>query len=219
MAKSKITLIGFTNYLNDSGDDLFKNLKMPDGIDRDLVIDNILLRGGEFEVLYANPLFFKSMIGIWSDKWQPTFERWIKALSIEYDPLYNFDRHETYTDVKSESEDINKNEGVTASDSSISSGAGSTTNTKSAYDSTGYSAHDKADSTSSGTNSSSSKTNVEGSQDRTLNSNLTHEARLYGNIGVTTSQQMLEAELDIAKWNLYDHIADAFLSEFCIYTY
>lgn len=41
----------------------------------------------------------------------------------------------------------------------------------------------------------------------------THTARLHGNIGVTTSQQMLDAELKLQYWNLYDHIADLFIGE------
>ena len=40
-----------------------------------------------------------------------------------------------------------------------------------------------------------------------------------GNIGVTTSQMMLQSELDIARWNLYEHIADLFCQEFCIMVY
>ena len=46
-----------------------------------------------------------------------------------------------------------------------------------------------------------------------------HSGRTHGNIGVTTSQQMLQSELDIARFNLYDEAADLFLSEFCIYVY
>ena len=45
------------------------------------------------------------------------------------------------------------------------------------------------------------------------------DGRIHGNIGVTTSQQMLQAELDIAQWNLYEHITDLFLSEFVIPIY
>ena len=43
--------------------------------------------------------------------------------------------------------------------------------------------------------------------------------RTHGNIGVTTSQQMLQSELDIDRWNLYEHIADLFQDEFCIAVY
>ena len=37
--------------------------------------------------------------------------------------------------------------------------------------------------------------------------------RAYGNIGVTTSQQMLEAELNLQEWNLYQHMIDLFKTE------
>lgn len=47
----------------------------------------------------------------------------------------------------------------------------------------------------------------------------THTAHLYGNIGVTTSQQMLQSELDIARFNLYEQIADLFVEDFCIMIY
>ncbi len=42
----------------------------------------------------------------------------------------------------------------------------------------------------------------------------TRTSRIHGNIGVTTSQQMLESEMDIAKkfW-IYDYIASAFESD------
>ena len=50
-------------------------------------------------------------------------------------------------------------------------------------------------------------------------SNGVHSGRTHGNIGVTTSQQMLEAELKISKWNIYEEITNLFLNEFVIYTY
>ena len=64
MAISKITLIGFYNYMNASGDDLFKYVSFPTGINKDTAIDTILLTGGEFEILYSekfsNIVFSKS---------------------------------------------------------------------------------------------------------------------------------------------------------------
>lgn len=51
------------------------------------------------------------------------------------------------------------------------------------------------------------------------NETRTRTAKIHGNIGVTTSQQMLESELKIAQWNLYEHIADAFISDYCIPIY
>lgn len=219
MALAKITLIGFNNYMESMGDDLFKYLTLPAGLDKQLLVNNILLQGGEFESLYGDPYFVQNMIGVWADKWQRTFEKWLEALSIDYDPLYNYDRHEIYTDTKNENETSGRTEKVTATDKSTSSGNGTTTNTVSAYDSAGYSPHDQSSSLSSGSNDSTATTDVKGDNDRKLNGSLKHDAHLYGNIGVTTSQQMLKDELDVQTWNIYEHITDLFCNEFCIYVY
>ena len=74
-------------------------------------------------------------------------------------------------------------------------------------------------------NTSSIVVNTAGSDSSTSSGSMTHgeviehTGRLYGNIGVTTSQQMLQSELDIAKFNLYDQIADIFCEEFCLMIY
>lgn len=291
MATAKITLIGFQNYLEGYDEDLFKYLSVPTGIDKDLLINNILLRGGEFEVLYSDPVFLQNMIGVWSSKWQRTMERWLNALSIEYNPLENYDRKEDWTDNGSKvssgtseetnnrlsstsssenenktenrnntsqansSEETSRTENAIGNDSSKSTGSGTTTNTRSAFDASTYSPHDKSDTSSEGNNVSSSLTSADGkTQGETTSSNIEsemnsmdgshsinsnmmdnsansskmnnedktaslHSGRIRGNIGVTTSQQMLQAELDIDKWNLYEEITDLFLNEFCIYLY
>ena len=47
-----------------------------------------------------------------------------------------------------------------------------------------------------------------------------HDAHLYGNIGVTTSQEMARAELDLRLTsNLYDIITDVFRNELLLYIY
>ena len=48
----------------------------------------------------------------------------------------------------------------------------------------------------------------------------THSGRRSGNIGVTTSQQMIEAEMALrAKHNMYQIISDSFKRHFCIMVY
>lgn len=243
MSKAKITLIGFYNYMDVIGDDLFKNLNVPSGIDKTKLINNILLKGGEFEVLYAEPFFYQTMIGVWSDKWQRTMKKWIDALSIDYNPLENYDRMEEWLDNNSRissnnssetinrSENTNRTEGASANDYSVSTGNGTTENERSAYDVSTYSKHDKSTSDTSGENTSSSatsaygNTDTSGSQTNEIDANSvdssqnTRTGRAHGNIGVTTSQQMLESELEIARFNIYDEIADLFISELCIYLY
>ena len=287
MAIAKITMIGFYNYLAHDNEDLFEYLSVPEGIDKDTLVNNILLRGGEFEVLYSDPNFFKNMIGVWSNKWQRTMQRWINALSIDYNPLENYDRMEDWedngsrvsaenkkndasaqrtnvsqnsmTDAKTNSDNTvnsdkqERSENAIAHDDSTSTGDGTTTNTRSAYESPGYQPHDKSESVTGGTNTSNGITSAngttvnnalsstQGSANGTTNAlnqtmgtdaetgsqtanavdktNGVHSGRIHGNIGVTTSQAMLQAELDISKWNIYEEITNLFLSEFCIYLY
>ena len=45
-----------------------------------------------------------------------------------------------------------------------------------------------------------------------------NEAR-RGNQGVTMSQELLDAERNVWMWNIYTHMADLFINEFCICIY
>lgn len=99
MSSAKITLFSFARWMQQSGDDLFSNMTVPTGIEKDVLVDNILLRGGEFEVVYSDPNFMQYAIGTWSRKWYRTMQKWIDALSIEYAPLENYDRHEQWSDI------------------------------------------------------------------------------------------------------------------------
>lgn len=52
------------------------------------------------------------------------------------------------------------------------------------------------------------------------NKSTNHVGHLYGNIGLTTSQQMILAEIDMrGKYNIYDIIAELLHGEFCLYYY
>ena len=182
MSLAKITLIGFYNAYEDT-DPIFEDLILPAGIDKDLFINSLLLDAGEFEVLYADPDFFKNAVSIWGRKWYRTFEKWFNALSVNYDPLNNYDRTETWT-----------------TDTDSASNSTSTAN-RSSYDSAALQPYTSMN--DSGT--------FDGREVRT--------GRAFGNIGVTTSQQMLEAELNLQEWNLYQHMIDLFKTELLIPIY
>lgn len=199
----KMTLIGLSEYMETTGDDLFQYASFPAGVDRDLAIDTILMKSGELPVLYTDPVFMQRRIAAWSKKYTRTFERWVKALSVDYSPLENYDRTEEWSDNTIGSAD-------STTDMSTSSD-GSNTNRVSAYNSSDFENDAQGESESSTSSSSTLHTGNE--------NNVKHTGRVHGNIGVTTSQQMLTAELDIARWNLYENIADLFMSEFIIMVY
>lgn len=94
MGAATMTLIGLNNY----SPDLFSNMVLPDGIDKDLFIASLLLKSGEFEVLYPDPVFMQQSIGIWSMKWYRTFAEWLKGTQATWNPIYNYDRFEDASD-------------------------------------------------------------------------------------------------------------------------
>lgn len=230
MSQAKITLIGIENYLKPEKS-VFDNLHIPADIDKETLIGAILMRCQEFELLYSDPDFLTTAVQLWSMKHYRTFEKWVEALKIQYDPLYNYDRTEEYTDTHAG--DYNRNttangegtNGNTTVNNLTDTNDVTNTHSEKAYNDSNYvgTTQDVVDQdethtgtvTDSGT-FSSKNTAVDAGKDNYTN---IHKARLFGNIGVTTSQQMLQSELDIARWNLYEHIADLFCEEFCIMVY
>lgn len=195
MSKAKITLIGLNNYCVARGYSLFDQVLIPSGIDRDMLIHAILLRSGDFEVLYPNPDFMQDVINSLFKRWYKTFAKWEKALNIEYDPLSNYDRKEEWTDSSN------------ADTSTYSSSNSDGTLKVSSYDSDMM--HDKEKSIGKNDSNITSRSNA----------NNKRTGRAYGNIGVTTSQQMLDSELTIARFNLYNQIADIIVRDICIMVY
>ena len=93
MSLAKLTMLSFNKYLNDMYEQtLFDLLELPEGISKDDLVDNILLQGGEFEVLYSDPVFMRDAVGLWGRKCYNTFLKWITVQNIEYAPLENYDR-------------------------------------------------------------------------------------------------------------------------------
>ena len=246
MAQSKITLIGLENYLNPQRS-VFDNMVLPEGIEKDVLIGSIVLRCQEFELLYSDPEFMIDAVNIWSRKNYWTFDKWVKALSIDYDPLYNYDRTEEYTDTHSGkfgktgsgtslgSSDYTRTDNLSQSDDHTRTDNLSSTLTHSekAFNDTTMVASSQDGTSDTGTqrmagtltnsgtqrNAGSEAGSISNNENGTDDYTNTHKARLFGNIGVTTSQQMLQSEFDIARWNMYEHIADLFCQEFCIMVY
>lgn len=238
MAQSKITLIGMEKYLNPDHS-VFEKMQLPEGIDRDTLIGSIILRCNEFELLYSDPDFMIAAVDVWSRKNYWTFDKWVKAINIEYDPLYNYDRTEKTTDThkgdyekkvkdKNSGSDTRTNDLTMTNDLKTENDTTVTHNEK-AYNDSSFvpTTEDVTDGEIKDTGTVKNTGTMTDAYGRILDSNESgkdkykdiHESRMYGNIGVTTSQQMLQSELDIARWNMYEHIADLFCSEFCIMVY
>lgn len=207
MSSAKFTLIGAYQYYHNAGGDLFELLTLPEGIDKDTLTSNILLQGGEFEVQHGNPVFIHDAVAIWASAYQETMIRWVNALSIEYAPLENYDRMEHWTD---ELDGTGSSNSTGTLDNTTTD---ATERTKSAFDSSAYQPYDKVESRTVSDTDSTDSTNT------TVNNDSEHNGRIHGNIGVTSSQELLNQELDLGYWNLYQRITQLFLQEFVIPVY
>lgn len=219
MSTMTMTMIGM--YNTDST--LFDNMILPDELERDLVINAILMRSGEFEVLYPDPDFMKFSIGAWSRKWNKTFADWVKGKAATWNPVENYDRYEDTSDSysKSGSGSSTDTSSGTSSGSDTFGGTGSNTNSVSAYDASTFQNSSKVDTTTSNSSTSSSTTSASNSTSSTESetSSNTHTSHIHGNIGVTQASTMVEEFLRISAWNIYEHIADVFVTEYCIPIY
>ena len=230
MSQAKITLIGIENYLNPERS-VFDKMNLPDGIDKETLIGAILLRCQEFELLYSDPDFLIDAVNIWSRKNYWTFDKWVKLINKDYDPLYNKDYYEEITDTHSgdySKEGSGSSSGNTSENSDFTQtiDTGETvTHSEKAYNNSEYvgTTQDVSnqDGTvrNAGTNSGSygnTNSNDESGNDSYENK---HNYHGYGNIGITSAQELFLKETDVAKWNMYEHIADLFATEFCIMVY
>ncbi len=97
MASSTMTILSFYNYLKRNNDDLFAELVLPESVDEDVLINNIIMQAAPFEVLYSDPEVMKEAIGFWSEasleKWQKWADAWTYA--AEFNPLENKDYTES----------------------------------------------------------------------------------------------------------------------------
>ena len=104
---------------------------------------------------------------------------------------------------------------VTSSTSSTTESSGETTTSST---SSGNTTNSSNGSTSGNDYGTESESITDGTQGNTTGSN--HRVgRAHGNIGVTTSQQMLESEMEVARFNIYQQIADLFIDELLLAVY
>lgn len=270
------TLTGMLSY----NPNLFDSFSLPQSLDKDTCITEILMTCGLLEIAYPDGDILKDIIKVWSFARSPDWQRMLDALHGTYNPIHNYDRTEdstvegqtigqrgkeesnqytesehtddinirtdnlkdirtpnisnTRTDNLSEAhnggettthENTAFNAGLSATsrdilikngDSTINTGTQTNVETGTEeINHTGTQKNDRdIDRSQNGTNAKIETENEKGSHN-----NITH---LYarGNIGVTSTQQLIEQEIEIRyKFNIYEIIAREFKEKFCNLTY
>lgn len=276
-------------------------------LDRQVLIDNLLMETGEMNVIYPDPEFFKYAVTSWSRKELPVWQELYNTLFYKYNPLWNKDgtiketarelrdleRGESRTRSRTEHEEIadtireedGRDLNVITSDTRVNSGTvqdagqssentthggtvttadSNTTETRvAAFDSSTYQKRDFTESSGTETVTDASTVAVTGTNGNTRTDNLrqeddgsstetgtlTHEGdntrerdgtdsetetmtgtdegsventltrTETGNIGVTMTSALIQAQRDLVKLNFYDLIIESFKERFCILVY
>lgn len=208
-------------------DTIMDSFTVPDGIDRQLALDTIYQRCGLTPLYHPDPAWLKFYVGRWCSKNAKTWDELYKTTIQDYNPIYNYDRTEETTDTRSGtrtlSEDTSSNTKQNGDTSVTDTSSDSSEHTMSADNSSTYEPEYKDASSRQDTQASESSNRVDVTGDRavdeTTGETYSHKLRAYGNIGVTTTQEMLEAQRKVVRYNIYNEIADSFKEEFCLYIY
>lgn len=226
---------------------LFDELELPGDMNKDVLIDSILYEAASLEAYYPDPNFMKFMIGRWSFMNQSIWQKLYDTTVLEYNPIYNYDRTEEWTEnekmldgrtaASTETETRNLKTGETSR--TDSNGDVTTTGTMktelnvSGYNEVTFTPSEETietpdtmtsnnvivdgtrDSINTGTVSIDKKDTE--SLDRKRDNLRT--GRAFGNIGVTTTQQMIQQERETVTFNMYKVITDSFVDRFCLMVY
>lgn len=225
--------------------DLFSGANVPAPLDRDSVISAIMVKCGLLTPIYNEPDTLRNAITHWFFTKQWTFEHIIEIIQSEYSPIENvfeirnektkYGHTNTKTGGYKDSEggkDTVKDSGKDQRDVT-NSGTDTTTNTISAFNSNSYQpdnqsatlhGHTVDDDTTYG---KQTDTTFGHNVERVYNSEKDTEGGVdelnvsrHGNIGVTTTDQLINEELNLLRhFDAYGFIAELFENDNMIMIY
>lgn len=213
---TRITLYGFYQYDNT----LFDDVVLPDGMDKDILISDIIRTSGDLYPYHQIPQRLKRNITVWFSRRLFDFECMYKAMRTEYDPFENYDRIENTRRVYQNSGQDKEVSTLGSTTTSKHTGNDSAETQVSAYNQAEYSNRDKETQTyNSSTATTGSGSDVVRTEygSRRVES---EEMHAHGNIGVDSNQHMIEQEMELrARYDLYRIITMEFEREFLIQIY
>lgn len=80
-----ISVLGLYNYDNT----VFDDFVIPEELDKETLIEEIMARFAELEVIYPNPITFKRVIGFWSKSRLANWQHLYDTTMYKYNPLNN----------------------------------------------------------------------------------------------------------------------------------
>ena len=238
---------------------IFKGFTVPEGVDRETCINNILLNCAELEIMYHDFDTMKLAITVWATSSRYKWTKLYETTKLVYNPIWNVDADVSRTDngktlrdierVKTGSENETRNltdqetvnltdtrtlnltdtETPNLTDTRSVKGFNSNTwaeaekNVKTGTDGITHTGTDTLARTGTDTVTRTGTDTVRRDDRETIEegatNNNTYTERRTGNIGVTTTQKMIEEERNIAEFSIINYICQSFKTRFCILIY
>lgn len=203
--RGTLSVMGLYNY----DESIFDDMALPstDHLNKDTLIQNILVECSELEILYTDPTVFKMIVKYWSEARVHVWQKLADTMDYEYNPIWNKDVKDTEYIKRT------KDESTTYADQASSTTSGTNTNKGVAYN-TNELENREQDQTSGSMSSSDNST--------TRDAGYNDENREYisqGNQGVTSTQQLIKEEREVSLFSLYDIIISEFKTRFCLLVY
>lgn len=193
------------------------------GVDIETAKDSILYQTAELSLATASsPDMLKGMIKLWTDKNFSVWQELWNTLNYTYNPIYNYDREEHGKD-KTTERHVETPDITTKDDfeRKLKDEADSNQENKVAAFNDGLA--DSDTSHTHGVNDATGTTHNTNKRTGTLKNDaddiLQHDFHAFGNIGVTTTQDMINQQRELVQFNLIDYIVQDFKEEFCILIY
>lgn len=225
---AKVSFIGLLNWYAD----LFEDFNWPsaftqeeDPLDKVAFMDELLTNTAELEVIYPEPELMRRFLGSWSKTRVPVWDHMWETTQYEYNPIENYNRIENGKDTDTHSGTDSNSNTLTRAGTDTVTDTPDTSHYVAAYDSAASGDNDGLVKASRDDGEIISAT-VYGSSD-TNSGSLTHGHKIttdhtlnvHGNIGTTTTQDMISQEREIAKFNFYDYIIQDIKGRFCVLVY
>ena len=161
-----------------------------------------VLRYSNFKYISDDENEIKSYIDILSKIYSDRFTKSVSVLLVEYNPIENYNSTETENiEISGENSTTSENS-TTATGETTTNTTGETTETLSPYDSENFNNNSKNNTSGVTSESSSSSDNSSNTMSGTSSQSNNRSLKRSGNIGVTTSQQMIQSEIDLRKNDL-----------------
>lgn len=221
--RAVVDLIGMYEY--DST--VLDLMQIPEALDRETLIDNLLMETAEMEILYNNVSFLKQAIGSWSKKNISVWNELYTTTQYEYNPIWNKDGTITETETRNlagtDHTTDNTDRVDNLQDKETRDLDDDTTHSVYGFNSSSAAPESKDVGNYNGTDTfdHTGRQDVDRTFDKatTDTGTIKHERTEQGNIGLTSTQSLIKEQREVVKLNLMDVIIKDFIQRFCIGVY